>query len=550
MRRLIVILAVLGLSGVASAQTTQPMVQLADITYVGSFTVPADDGTGTPLTYGGRALSMGADGQSLYFGAIYTGCVARISIPAIGGSSTLLERCNAASIPNLGAINPGDPNSKLIGGVLAWQGQLVASGYSSYDGAGTAVASHWRGATLPTATGPVRVGTLNPGFVAGYMGVIPQEWRAAMGYPAFTGQCCISIISRTSLGPTLSGFDPSQIGVTSPVPSTMLVGYPIANPTLGDYANYPSPFTNGYGIGTRMGGVAWIGRTVAFIGTRGGTSCYGPGTTNPALHGQTTTGGVWCYDPMDANKGGHGYPYDRYVWLYDANDLAAVKAGTKQPWQVVPYARGNLPSSSPTDQVEGATYDPATRRIYLTLATAGAQPRVHVYQVSGTVTPLPPPPPPPPVNCVGVWAESLSAPTPLACDATQVQTRTRTRTFTVTTPASNGGTCVEQSQSPVVTTETSACVFVPPPPPPLPQFSARFRSQSLVTAGLRVTFQVAAAQTVPAIGATVQVLVDGTPVTGTVFDVDASYYSGTPRDTRVIVTLPGLTYLAYTVRVP
>ena len=47
-----------------------------------------------------------------------------------------------------------------------------------------------------------------------------------------------------------------------------------------------------------------------------GTFCYGEGAT--------------CNDPTDSSKGNHAYPYQYQVWAYDANDLAAVKAGSKQ----------------------------------------------------------------------------------------------------------------------------------------------------------------------------------------------------------------------------
>ena len=52
-----------------------------------------------------------------------------------------------------------------------------------------------------------------------------------------------------------------------------------------------------------------------------------------------------CYDPTTSDKGSHAYPYRYQVWAYDLNDFAAVKAGTKQPWEVVPY--GVWPLSLP-----------------------------------------------------------------------------------------------------------------------------------------------------------------------------------------------------------
>ena len=523
-----------------------PLVQASDLVFRGSFTLPANDGAGTSMVWdAGGALSIAAEG-GLRIGCTSFQSLARVSIPALGGTAAILDPCRGPS--NISAVDPGDPNGHHLSGSLSWGGRVVVSAYAYYDGSENAVASHWAGPSLTALTGPVRVGSANPGFVGGPMTLIPAEWRTLLGGPALTEQCCIAIIGRSSLGPTASVFDPAQIGVVAPVPATMLVGYPIAHPTLG---TYESSGVSGYNGGTRIGGMAFpVGtRSLLFIGRQGGAFCYGTGTTNKALHmTPNPAGDLWCYDPINGDKGGHAYPYRHQVWAYDANDLLAVKQGTKPSWEVVPYGLWTLPGMDATSSatMRGATYDPATRRLYVTQDAYGSPQTVYVYEIA--VGTPPPPPPPAAVNCAGVWADALSAPTPLDCPATQQQTRTRTRTFTMTTPASNGGLACPVS--PVVTAETSACVYVPPPPVPLPQFSARFRSQTLVTAGLRLTFSAPAAQALPAIGAAVVVIVDGVPTPGTVYDVDLAYYAGTPRETRIIVTLPSLTYLAMTVQVP
>ena len=59
-------------------------------------------------------------------------------------------------------------------------------------------------------------------------------------------------------------------------------------------------------------------------------------------------GGAYCYDPTNSYKGPHAYPYRYQIWAYDLNDFAAVKAGTKQPWDVVPY--GVWPLELPTPE--------------------------------------------------------------------------------------------------------------------------------------------------------------------------------------------------------
>jgi hypothetical protein len=70
------------------------------------------------------------------------------------------------------------------------------------------------------------------------------------------------------------------------------------------------------------------------------------------------------------------------VWAYDAAQLAQVRAGLKQPWEVKPYGLWDLelPLDFPTKVIKGATYDPATRRIFLTQERQDV-PLVHVFKL-------------------------------------------------------------------------------------------------------------------------------------------------------------------------
>ena len=116
-------------------------------------------------------------------------------------------------------------------------------------------------------------------------------------------------------------------------------------------------------------------RSVLFVGRHGiGTFCYGTGGAS----------GGECFDPEDASKGNHAYPYRYYVWAYDANDLAAVKAGQRQPWDVQPYAVWSLslPIASGNTHLRGATYDPATGRLFVSQAYGDNEyPVIHVFTV-------------------------------------------------------------------------------------------------------------------------------------------------------------------------
>ncbi len=397
--RTFVLLAALAVSMVATtagAQTPQqqPLVQPGNLSYKGAFKVPVNDGTGRGaaegwLTWGGAAMGMGPDGASIYYGCHDWGSrIARVKIAAPGATGTIVEPC--APIATLANINPSDPNSKKLGGSLWWNGRLTVSAYSYYDGNGTASASHFVGTNVANQAGPYRIGSWNPGLIGGYMGVIPQEWRGLLGGPALTGQCCIAVISRSSYGPSVSVFNPDDVGTINPAASTMLVAYPDNHQVFGPW-NVPNPYFTGV---TRIGGVAFPAgtRTVLFIGRHGSTFCYGTGTNNQTLDGTPDgQGNKYCYDPADGSKGSHGFPYRHQIWAYDANDLLAVKQGTKQPWDVRPYAVWTLPEmdNSGFATMRSATYDPATRRLYAVEDRGDAQPLVHIYEITNAS--LPPP---------------------------------------------------------------------------------------------------------------------------------------------------------------
>ena len=214
------------------------------------------------------------------------------------------------------------------------------------------------------------------------MGLVPSAWQDALGGPVLNGNCCLGVISRTSFGPAAFTLNPADIGVKDPIPATPLVYYPEAHQTLGAWNG-----TNQYFNGTsQVTGIVFPtgSRSVLFFGRHGlGTFCYGPGTGDSDKAGQPVDSGVdrWCFDPADGNKGTHAYPYRYYVWAYDANELAAVKAGKQKPWDVKPYAV--WPFSLPfgeTALLQGAAYDPATGRIFVSQAYGdGELPVIHVY---------------------------------------------------------------------------------------------------------------------------------------------------------------------------
>lgn len=79
------------------------------------------------------------------------------------------------------------------------------------------------------------------------------------------------------------------------------------------------------------------------------------------------------------------------MWAYDANDLLAVKHGSKTPYEIRPYATWTfpLPFENPNDahSLGGVAYDAQHQLIYLSQLSedVNASPLIHVFKVDTTV---------------------------------------------------------------------------------------------------------------------------------------------------------------------
>ncbi len=285
-----------------------------------------------------------------------------------------------------------------MGGLLVDNGKLLISEYVYYDANGEQSLSHIVRNSLNLSaagqtSGPFGAAKTffsaaagNAGYVAGHMTPIPPAWQSRLGGTAITGLSMAPIISRTSYGPGAFSFTPSSMGpnyVANP-----LLYYPQTHTTLGSGdVNTPSPY---FVLTDFAHGIAFPDgtRSLLFFGSHGtGKWCYGVGVTDPSLAFQPNPSAgpneVYCYDPANGSKGQHAYPYVPYVWAYDANDLAAVRAGTKQPWDVLPQV-WTLATPFPTSyaDVGGVAYDPATRRIFVALRGGDQmQPLILTYQI-------------------------------------------------------------------------------------------------------------------------------------------------------------------------
>lgn len=372
-----------------AATTTAPLVQKADLVYQGAFRVPQGTSDTTTFNYGGTAITFNPANNSLFMtGHDWHQLSAEIRIPTIVNSgdinslatATMLQSFKDPTEGKLGSIDATNSNPKKTGGHLVYNGKLIVTGYSFYDASGTQSTSHsTRPLSLSTTgqvKGPYLLGS-DPHFVGGYMTLVPSEWQTLFGGPALTGMCCLSIASVQSNGPSISVFDPNQVGQVTPVPATRLLGYPLAYPLR------PATSTNNYyNLATKITGVVFPveTRSVLFFGRQGvGTYCYGEGAA--------------CGDLADIYKGTHAYPYKYQVWAYDANDLLAVKNGSKQQYAVQPYAiwNFNLPfeNANGTHLIGGTAYDAQTNQVYLSqqCGDAWCAPVIHAFKVQGGTAP-------------------------------------------------------------------------------------------------------------------------------------------------------------------
>jgi hypothetical protein len=423
--------------GALSAQSVNPLtlprLAVSNITYTGGFRLPAT-AQGDDFSYGGSHMAYNPARNSLFVNSVRHK-VAEVTIPA-AVNTTDIDRMSFASYlqpfsdPSEGRLHEmGD--GTILAGLLVHGNRLYATGSIYYDGDNEQVVSHFSRSTNlsePSMRGMSQVWeTGRAGYVGGYMASVPAQWHALLGGPAITGQCCIPVVRRTSYGPAAFGFDPAGIGPNTALPATPLLYYTDDHATLGPWLGSNEV----YGASALMGGMAVIAgtRTALFVGRIGlGEYCYGKGVTDPAQHGLVGVDGPQCYDPGATTKGQHGWPYRYQIWAYDLADFAAVKAGAKQPWDVVPYAIWplELPTPEVTVQIGGVAYDAQRQLLYISQMYADVdgrdgrdlRPIIHTLKIttpSSTAPPVPSmtlPIPPPPVSSVTL-STNLPAPQPV-----------------------------------------------------------------------------------------------------------------------------------------
>jgi hypothetical protein len=420
------------------AQIAAPLVQKQDLVYTGAFRVPPEANDRQTYAWGGTALAYWPAHDSLLMvGHDWYQQVGEMSIPTPGGGPTIEDLPRASEIQPLTDVLQGKlksidgdiQNGVKIGGLIVTPQSLVVTAWSYYDaGPQKQTKTHFvtgqNFATLTPASvsGPFQVGTgfqniirndasRIAGFVSGYMTPIPKDWQSALGGTHLTGQGGgISILMRTSAGPSASVFTPTDLGSKVPAPAKIVMGYPIDTNDPSSGLHHPELGEWGTNGGLYNGTQAFRGmvfpdgtRSILFVGFGADNFCYGSGTADKSLHLRPVPGapGVhYCYDPtpgMVGNKGTHGYPISPIVWAYDVNEFIRARNDDKRPWDVKPYATWEftLPFQSNMQngiemgnfEIMGAAYDPVRRRLFVSAyRNDGPSPIVHVFVLKNALT--------------------------------------------------------------------------------------------------------------------------------------------------------------------
>ena len=385
--RILVILGIIGFGGAhlrlipvqAAVPESAVLLHQGHLKYEGSFRTPSGPIGGSNFGYAMTVAAYNPVNDSLFLvGHDYQQMVAEVSIPnpVITTEESTLPIATVLQPfvdPSEGKMYTVDDGKINMGGLLVLNNKLYGTAYDYYDADKSQVLSHFSSSLNLSeqgdAQGMFKLNVALAGTVSGYMGLIPLEWQVAFGGPALTGNCCISIISRSSYGPAAFVFNPDDLGQKNPVPATPLVYYPETHPL--DQWGEESAIFNGT---SEIHGVVFPhdSRTVLFFGIHGvGPFCYGTPTE--------------CNDPIGDYKGNHAYPYVTQIWAYDALDLLKAKNGEVNPWEVSPYEtwRIQLPFAPTTYKSKiGGAYDPATQRVFVPEYREGNTLMVHVFKLT------------------------------------------------------------------------------------------------------------------------------------------------------------------------
>jgi hypothetical protein len=317
---------------------------------------PEGDGSGSGDGYPGSLFGLGSHHERM---------VSEVGIPA----PLLSDSQDASLFPVATSLQPfGDLTGGLLGtsqpeitpdrlGGLAWlpaqgsqtTGKLYWSIFNYYAvSSGNYNFLGWSETDVlnPDAKGIWKLSGFNSKTTSNYLFDIPKEWadQYVGGKYLACGKAGGPGSAAQSHGPAIYATAPWNHG-NPPADNTgldavRLLFYP------GD-KDYYFDGQRRWGHCDDWTGGVWITAgdksAVLFYGRVGlGDNCYGCPCDQGDIGNPTCTVNsschAYCYDPCGGGKGYHCYPYETQIAFYSPDELAEVAQGTREPWEVNPYA--------------------------------------------------------------------------------------------------------------------------------------------------------------------------------------------------------------------
>ena len=399
-----------------SGQSGLPRASLSHFKYLGSFKAPFG-------RYGNGRIAFNPNGNggqgSLFLdgGGSNAFSIGEINIPPLTPSTrrdqlallptaTVLQSRSdiysripqrAAAWPE-GTVNSfSNGNNAVFGGLYYEEGKLYFNAYTYY-GSTSETATTGRienPSSLATTTITGMFHTQGAARTAGWMMSIPTDWRTRLGGTHLVGHDNgITRLERTSAGPTLYAFNLGDVAAAlsgAAIPTTVRMNFPDVSGARAIWGNDMTNVSGQNKMWTLMtkAGMGFIipgTRTYALLGMTAGCN---PNPANP-WHGTPEEAfappiaGTIAYKRTDSLGFSHGGPMvwdaqDQHTFyaLFDLDEiLAASNTWTPRPYEYghfpTPFARyGNYTTPGQiSDTIGGGAWDPASRRLYVTLPAA------------------------------------------------------------------------------------------------------------------------------------------------------------------------------------
>ncbi|MBK5938908.1 DUF4214 domain-containing protein [Halochromatium roseum] len=115
-----------------------------------------------------------------------------------------------------------------------------------------------------------------------------------------------------------------------------------AGPDIGVGGQVVSCDFPGYSMSDDWTGAGFVSdgsrHAIVILGLKASTNCYYCDPAEPDPECPVSPAPEECRRWCNESRGYHGGPYRRQVLFYDIDELAAVAAGSREPWSVLPYA--------------------------------------------------------------------------------------------------------------------------------------------------------------------------------------------------------------------